>query len=129
LDRRGKLRYVIRDLPLDLHAHARGAALAARCAGEQGRFWEMRNQLFSNQNRLAQGDLAEHARTLGLDDQIFNACLENERFTQEIDREWLMPKQSGLEGHRPSSLAGLPEMRSRESSWSALNPIRSSTPS
>ena len=38
----GKLRYISRDFPLDFHAQAMPAARAARCAGEQGKFWEMR---------------------------------------------------------------------------------------
>jgi protein-disulfide isomerase len=101
----GKLRYVGRDLPLDFHTHARGAAIAARCAGEQGRFWDMRNQLFSNQNRLAQSDLTEHAHTLGLDEQSFNACLQSGRFAQEIDRDLADAKAIGIEG-TPSFILG-----------------------
>jgi protein-disulfide isomerase len=45
----GKIRYVTRDFPLPTHRHAFKAAEAARCAGEQGKFWEMHAQLFHNQ--------------------------------------------------------------------------------
>src|SRR3989338_5451600 len=43
----GKVRFVSRDLPLDIHANAARAAHAARCAGEQGKFWEMRHLLIA----------------------------------------------------------------------------------
>ena len=43
----GKLRYVSRDFPLDFHKLAFGAANAARCAGEQGKYWELRHAVRS----------------------------------------------------------------------------------
>ena len=44
----GKVRFVSRDFPLDFHPNARPAALAVRCAGEQGKFWEMRHAVTLN---------------------------------------------------------------------------------
>ncbi len=101
----GKLRYMTRDLPLDFHANARGAALAARCAGEQGRFWEMRHHLFANQNRLAQEDLAEHARSLGLDDKSFTVCVQSGRLAREIDLDIADARAVGV-GGTPSFVLG-----------------------
>src|SRR6266849_1457871 len=49
----GKVKYVWRDYPLDFHRNAEKAAEAARCAGEQGRFWEMHDRLFANQQTIA----------------------------------------------------------------------------
>ena len=48
----GKVRYVARDFPLDMHPFAMPAAVATRCAGEQGKFWEYRHALFERQNDL-----------------------------------------------------------------------------
>ena len=48
----GKVRYTSRDLPLPMHEFAVSAAVAARCAGEQGRFWEYLAALFAMQDRL-----------------------------------------------------------------------------
>ena len=48
----GKLRYISRDFPLEFHPQAMPAARAARCAGEQGKFWEMRLGLMRNANLL-----------------------------------------------------------------------------
>src|SRR3989475_12275816 len=64
----GKVRYVFRDFPLDqLHPQARKAAEAAHCARELGKYWEMHDVLFQNQKALALSQLAEHARTVGVD--------------------------------------------------------------
>src|SRR5690606_19222030 len=51
----GKVQYVLRDFPLDFHAYAKGAAIAANCAGEQDAYWQMNHQLFSNQSELGDG--------------------------------------------------------------------------
>ena len=48
----GKVRYVFRDFPLDqLHRQARKAAEAVHCAGDHGKYWEMHDLLFQNQDR------------------------------------------------------------------------------
>lgn len=70
----GKVRYVVHDLPLAYHANAVPAAIAARCAGEQGRYWEYREALFREQHRLPQEPYAELAAGLGLDPTSFSAC-------------------------------------------------------
>src|SRR3954471_14323538 len=63
----GKLRYISRDFPLDFHAQAVPAARAARCAGEQGKFWEMRITLLRNANLLTSDYIARTASDLKLD--------------------------------------------------------------
>src|SRR5690606_12681853 len=64
----GDLRYVFRHLPLpDAHPHAEMAAEAAEAAGAQGRFWEMHDLLFANQNEMELEDLIGYAGKLGLD--------------------------------------------------------------
>ena len=74
----GKVRYVFRDFPLEeLHSHARKAAEAAHCAGEQGKYWQMHDALFQNQGTLELPQLAEHARAVGLDSLVFNRCMSS----------------------------------------------------
>jgi protein-disulfide isomerase len=75
----GKVRYVVHDLPLAYHANALPAAIAARCAGEQGRYWEYREALFREQHRLAQEPYGELAAGLGLDAERFAACRNDPR--------------------------------------------------
>jgi len=63
-----RLCFAFRNFPLtNMHPHAEHAAEAAEAAGAQGRFWEMHDLLFENQDALEDEDLARHASTLGLD--------------------------------------------------------------
>ena len=63
-----RVRFVFRHFPLDsVHPRARRAALAAEAAASQGRFWEMHDLLYENQDELGDEDLRRHAATLGLD--------------------------------------------------------------
>ena len=83
----GKLRYVFLDFPLEkIHPNARRAAEAAHCAGEQGKFWEMHEVLFSNREPARFARFGEHARQLGLDSAAFDSCLSSRRQTARIDR-------------------------------------------
>jgi protein-disulfide isomerase len=83
----GKLRYISRDFPLDFHAQAMPAARAARCAGEQGKFWEMRLGLMRNANLLTPEFIKKTASDLKLDAKPFEACLASAKFDAEIQAE------------------------------------------
>lgn len=73
----GKVRYVLRDFPLDtIHPDARKAGEAAHCAGDQGKYWEMHDALFRNIRMLKSEHLKERAKVLGLDEAAFAACLD-----------------------------------------------------
>ena len=83
----GKLRYVFRDFPLDqLHPNARTAAVAAHCAGEQGKYWDMHDVLFQNQRALAPPQLAEYARAVGVAGPEFEQCVASGRYAPQIER-------------------------------------------
>ena len=71
----GSVRLVWKDFPLPNHEFAIPAAAAARCAQEQGKFWEYHDVLFAHQQALSSTDLRRHARTVGLDVAIFDGCL------------------------------------------------------
>ena len=63
-----RLCFAFRNFPLvNSHPHAQHAAEAAEAAGAQGRFWEMHDLLYENQDALEDEDLARYASTLGLD--------------------------------------------------------------
>ncbi|CAN5628336.1 DsbA family protein [soil metagenome] len=67
-----RLCFVFRHFPLSrIHPHAQGAAEAAEAAGAQGRFWEMHDQLFRNQQALDDSHLGQYAAELGLDRDAF----------------------------------------------------------
>lgn len=83
----GKVRFVLRDLPLGFHANARPAAKAAHCAGEQGKFWEMHDALFEGGGRLNRKDFVHYAEKIGMEDFPFQECLASDRHKESIDRD------------------------------------------
>ncbi|GEJ55782.1 thioredoxin domain-containing protein [Anaeromyxobacter diazotrophicus] len=72
----GKIRLVYRDFPLPFHPHAEKAAEAAQCAADQGKYWEMHEKLFANQQKLEAPALKGYAKDLGLDQAKFDKCLD-----------------------------------------------------
>ena len=52
-------------------------AEAAECAGEQGKFWEMRERFFANQKDLKLDNLQNHAEAIGLNKEAFQQCLDS----------------------------------------------------
>jgi protein-disulfide isomerase len=92
----GKLRYAARDLPLPFHAFATPAAVATRCAGEQGRFWEYREALFANQERLGLEPYAEVASALGLDVAQLEACRSDGRQAAEVRADLELARSFGI---------------------------------
>ena len=87
-----------RDLPLDFHKNALKAAQAARCAGEQDRFWEMRHVLVVNARNLAPDTFPTHARDLGLDVDRFRGCLDAERHGPAIQQDVAEARALGITG-------------------------------
>ncbi len=72
----GKVRYVFKNYPVEeLHPDAFTAHVAAACAGDQGRYWEMHDRLFANQTNFTTARFMEDARGVGLDTAIFQSCL------------------------------------------------------
>lgn len=82
----GKVRWVVRDLPLGFHKNARKAAQAAHCAGEQDKFWDMRSVLFTNAKKLQEENLPKYAQMIGLDAATFDSCLASDRYLADIDQ-------------------------------------------
>lgn len=82
----GKLRFIVRDLPLQFHSSAMPAAEAAHCAGEQGKFWEMHHALLTGDDPLADGGIDRRATQLGLDLERLHACTKASRYESAIAR-------------------------------------------
>src|SRR5262244_1159460 len=94
----GKVRFISRDFPLDFHANARPAALAVRCAGEQGKFWEMRHRVTVNGNALSRDTYFALAKDLGLDMNGFGACVANEKYKAAVDQDVAAAVAAGVNG-------------------------------
>ena len=105
----GKVRYVLRDYPLEpIHPQAFKAAEAVRCSGAQGKYWEMHDRLLGNQRPLDPKDLPEHARALGLDVPSFQQCLDSGRYVEEIRKDIAAGLTAGVRG-TPTFFLGLTE--------------------
>ncbi|MBY0494800.1 MAG: thioredoxin domain-containing protein [Cyanobacteria bacterium] len=71
-----RVRIVFKDFPLPNHPQAPKAAEAARCAGDQSKYWEMHDAMFANQRALEVPALKQTARAIGLDGASFDQCLD-----------------------------------------------------
>ena len=94
----GRLRYVSRDFPLEFHQQAMNAARAARCSGEQGKFWEMRWALMRNANLLSPAFISKTASDLKLDGPAFSACAASTKFDDAIQADMAEAAGVGVTG-------------------------------
>ena len=93
----GKLRYAFMDLPLEsIHKQAFKAAEAARCAGDQGKYWEMHSRLFANQKALE--PWSAHATAVGLDLPKFEACMADGAHAAAIRADMALAQKLGVAG-------------------------------
>ena len=73
-----QVRLIFRNYPLrTVHQNAEKAAEAGVCADRQGKFWEMHDVLFAEQNSLSIGALKEKAKRIGMDAATFDHCLDS----------------------------------------------------
>ena len=95
----GKVRMRYLDFPLDVHKNTWAASLAAACANDQGKFWEMHDQIFNTQDKW-NGEATSNPRTvlaglaegLGLDKSKYGACMDAETHRAQIQAN----QQEGL---------------------------------
>jgi len=80
----GKVRFISRDLPLVFHPWAMVAAEATRCAGDQGKYWEMRDGLMRRSNDLSPAVIEQVAQAIPLDMGLYHACTESRKYYSAI---------------------------------------------
>lgn len=111
----GRVRYIVKDFPLDsIHPEARSAAVAARCAAEQGAYWAMHDELFARQDEW--GGLGEGATDvystiateLSLDSEAFAACLADGRYDAVIQANQDEGVALGVQGTPAFFINGFP---------------------
>ena len=83
----GKVRFLYKDYPRADQGPGLTAALAARCAGDQGTYWPMHDRLFSADGRLDADSYMQHAKAIGLDQSQFRQCLRDAPHVQSIFRD------------------------------------------
>lgn len=98
----GKVKWVYRHFPLSFHANAMGAAEAAECASEQGKFWEYAAKLFENQKTLGDATYTTIATDLGLNTGDFSTCLSSDKMLTAIQEDQTGASAAGVKG-TPSS--------------------------
>ena len=94
---KGKLKMVFKDFPLSFHQRAMPAAQAARCAGEQDKYWEYHDMLFSGEG-LSDEDFKRYAKELSLDTDAFEACLASNKYRTEIAADMSQGQALGVSG-------------------------------
>jgi len=94
-----KVRLVHRDFPIDgIHPAARKAHEAARCANEQGKFWQYHDVLYANAPKADAADLKSYAREVGLDVPAFEKCVANGEFRDVVQKDVEEGTRLGVNG-------------------------------
>ena len=102
----GKVKFVYRDFPLSsIHPSAEISAEATQCANDQGKYWEMNNKIFGEEEKLGTGtvqfgvsDLKKWAGQIGLDVNNFNSCLDSGKYKSEVAKDLADGQAAGVEG-------------------------------
>jgi len=97
------LRYIFQDYPLAFHSHAQKLAEAARCAGEQDKYWQMHDLLFEMREEWVEKqdivqNLTSYAQRLALNVDQFDNCLSSGKFTQAVKDSFALGQEVGVSG-------------------------------
>src|SRR5262249_417451 len=100
----GKVKLVFVDFPIEsIHRFAFKAGEAARCAGEQGQYWQMHDRLFANQAML--DAWTAHAQAVGLDVAAFETCMRSGKHAAAIRAAQALGQSAGVTGTPAFALA------------------------
>ena len=94
----GKVRFLYRDYPRANRGVGVEAAVAARCAGAQGRYWAMHDRLFGEGSRLDGGSFKSAAKSMGLDQAEFGKCFDERRHLESIFQDRREANRWGFHG-------------------------------
>lgn len=101
----GVLRVVAWDFPLSIHPQSLAAARASRCAADQAKFWELRQVLVRNADRLSATFIRNAASDLIPDMKAFDDCVTSQRHDTDIKRDTDEARSAGVQG-TPTFLLG-----------------------
>lgn len=94
-----QLKFVFRNFPLaEIHPYARLAAVATEAASRQGKYWEMHDIVFENQQDLHYPHLVEYATRLGLDIDQFKTDLDDQDLMEIVEDDFESGVRSGVNG-------------------------------
>ena len=92
------IKFQYRHFPLPAHANAQKAAEASECAADQGKFWDLHDKMFDNQQRLDVGSLKSYASSLGFNTTSFNACLDSGVMASRVSFDKGEGQSAGVSG-------------------------------
>jgi protein-disulfide isomerase len=109
----GKVKLYFRDFPLSFHPQALPAAMAASCANEQGKYWEMHGKLFNEQESWSGAADVDsifkgYAVGLGLDNASFSTCYDEAKYFEDISDDFADGQSYGVRG-TPSNFLLIPK--------------------
>ena len=98
----GEVYYMFRDLPLGFHQNAKTSALAARCAGEQDKYFDMHDKLYENQQEWTTGEVkaafVKYAGEIGLNVSQFTTCYDSAALNEAIEADAALAARIGATG-------------------------------
>ena len=104
----GKVKYVYRDFPLQMHSGAMRAARVARCAGEQGKLWELRDRLLADQDAFPVMDAVGIGQSVGINARKLDECLSSKRYIDDINQDIAEAHKMGVD-RTPTFFLGVVE--------------------
>src|SRR3989304_3001183 len=94
---KNEVKLIYRHFPLVLfHKNAFKASLAAEAAGKQGKFWEMHDKMFNNQQNIKEEDLLKYAEELKLDMEAFTKAMNSQEAKEIVERDMQLGKEFGV---------------------------------
>jgi predicted DsbA family dithiol-disulfide isomerase/Skp family chaperone for outer membrane proteins len=94
-----KIRIVYRQFPLNnIHPRAQKAAEASLCANEQGKFWQLHDAMFADQQRLTVEDLKSKAAALSMNAETFGTCLDSGKHAAAVRDSIVEGSKAGVDG-------------------------------
>ena len=115
----GKARYIFRDFPIDaIHPGAAKYHLAAHCAGEHDKYWDMHALLFARQKEVHHDTLVEYAEAKGIESKSFLDCIGSEKYADTVRRNFADGQQAMVRG-TPTVFVGvaLPNRDQMQALW------------
>jgi protein-disulfide isomerase len=99
----GRVKYIVKDLPITGHTKAYNASNATRCSGEQGLYWEMHEKIFLAQRNWSgasdvDATFAEYAEELGADKETFEVCIATNKYAEQIAGDVQEANSVGISG-------------------------------
>lgn len=94
LENSEKVKLIFKDLPLEDF----NSALAANCAFEQNRFWDMHDKLFYYQENISDDLIMDIAESMRLDMDLFKNCYDTEKYRDEVQADLVLGVRAGVEG-------------------------------